>query len=439
MKKIYLLILSLLAWADLSAVITINEIFVNPPGTDDDQEFLEFRESTNTSVTIPANTYFVVIDGDGGAAGSIDKVFLLSGYTTGTNGLLLLRDANTVLSPAPDPATSVQVLVNAFNPNIENGSQTYALITATTAPLAGTDLDMNNDGVLDAGIPAGWTVLEAVSYVECQASLGGDCNGGTEYTYALQLLPVGGVEFPSGPFTPDALIKDASGNWIGLDVTSPGTTGPYTYDPTEIVDAAGNPVGGLNPTTLTPGVSTNFTLPAELGGFTVETQDGISAFLSWTTLSESGPLVFEVQHQLEGNDFETIGQVDGIGFQEDRSVSYTYRHANLEPGQHMYRLRITDLDGEEKYSSVKTLTINGADRMVMYPTFTQGPVTLRLTAQTTSVQITVATADGKVVQQYAQQYPEWESMLDISGLPSGMYQVWVRTPEQQARFQVVKQ
>jgi hypothetical protein len=203
--------------SSLPAQFSLSEIMNDPPGTDQGQEAVEIRGAPNASL---AGYYLLVIDGDGTAAGVVDQSISLATYTTGSNGLLLLRDTTAILLPAPDPATTVVVL--DFTPDIENGTNTFALGHGT-APAVNTDLDTNNDGILDNGIP-GFTTIDAVS-----ASDGGSGSR----VYARQL---GGYDIPySNQFTPDAYyrIYDENGVpfcWTIADVLAPGATGPYRID-----------------------------------------------------------------------------------------------------------------------------------------------------------------------------------------------------------------
>ncbi|MGE0481002.1 MAG: hypothetical protein AB7Q17_11075 [Phycisphaerae bacterium] len=221
----------------------LSEVFFNPPGTDGGQEYIELGGPAGFGLT---GYYVLVIEGDGTGGGVVDQVLDLSGQSLGTNGLFLRRDAATVLSPAPAPATNVQVL--DFSPDIENGTNTYVLGFGTP-PAVATDLDANNDGALDGPL-AGFTVVDAVSFAETA--------GVDEFEYADDL---GGTALGFVGHTPHALYRlidcntgrpIASGSWAGGQVTG-ASPGPYNWSPTSNFGWAGIGIGDPSALTLDPG------------------------------------------------------------------------------------------------------------------------------------------------------------------------------------------
>jgi len=210
-------ILGTLAIAPASAQVQINEFFINPPDAagDNGLEFFELQ-STSPSFSLTGLT-LVIIEGDGAGAGTIDAAINLSTFSTGTNGLFLRRDSATVLNPAPAAATTLNVA--DFNPDIENGTNTYLLVSGFTGTVT-NDLDSTNDGILDS---TPWTsVLDGFSFNDTD-------NLANDRQYAGQ---VGGVNFTGLSFAPDAYYRTSDGKRVGMDVlgTSPG---PYNSDPLE--------------------------------------------------------------------------------------------------------------------------------------------------------------------------------------------------------------
>lgn len=220
--------------------IWINEWHTNAPGgSDGGREFMEIRSSTASASL--AGLWFLVIEGDNsvGQAGSVDLAFDLSAFSTGTNGLFLLRDSAAVLQPPPDPATIVHA--EDFGEQ-GNDNQTVLLVRNFTGTV-GQDLDGDNDGLLDS-VPWSATVDGVGFFQEANAGL----------LYAAQL---GFPEFPNNlTFTPDAVLRLLDGTWMATDTTGP-TFGPFAFDYAsgEVALLDGSPVllGDLTIDVLTPG------------------------------------------------------------------------------------------------------------------------------------------------------------------------------------------
>lgn len=202
---------------------TLSEIFINPPGTDDGQEAIEIAGPASSSL---AGYYLVIVEGDGTAAGTVDVVIDLGALSTGSNGLLLLRDTATPILPLPDANTAI--FTSNFTPDIENGSNSY-LLGFGTPPTVTSDLDVDNDGTAEVGLP-GFTVVDAVSLVEN--------DGASNFAYADDFggTLVGPFAGPvPAAFNSDVLYRvyDVDGNpfdWISGDVLGTNPGGPYSFD-----------------------------------------------------------------------------------------------------------------------------------------------------------------------------------------------------------------
>ncbi|MCS6776862.1 MAG: PEP-CTERM sorting domain-containing protein [Chloroherpetonaceae bacterium] len=227
-------LLTLACHSFANAQLRINEFLINPPGSDNGYEFIELISNTpNYSLN---NVWLLVVEGEGTARGVVDQAINYTGFSTGSNGLLLHRDSNITLLPPPDPSTTVRV--QDFVPDIENGGQTYILALGFTGAV-GLDLDTNNDGVLDL---TPWTsVFDAIFYSE-------DLPNPLSANYADDL---GGTSFAQQIFTPDAYALLPDGTKIAFDVLSASPVGPFDIDPAEVITATGAPFRGSY--RLTPG------------------------------------------------------------------------------------------------------------------------------------------------------------------------------------------
>jgi len=223
----------------------INEVKVNPPGTDGPWEYIELRGTPGGSLS---GFYLLGIEGDGTAAGTLDNLIDLSTYSFGSNGLLVVQSLTGGHTIAP-PTTSV---VASSWGSMENGTITFMLVYSPTGDAggftAGTDLDTTNSGTLT--LPAGAIVVDSVGWK--------DVGGGTDKVY-------GGVELSLPTDSPDAVVRFpdddtplSASAWYAGELTSPaadgGDAGPD--DPSSVMFTTNSmslspnfPTGGV----LTPG------------------------------------------------------------------------------------------------------------------------------------------------------------------------------------------
>jgi MYXO-CTERM domain-containing protein len=229
------------------ASVRFSEIFLNPAGTDNGQEFIELRGTAGFSLN---NLWILSIDGDSTSSGVVDQAINLSAFSLGTNGLFLWRDAASVIDadPAPGvqgPSVGTSVTSADFNPDLENGSNTFVIVSNFTGAV-GTDLDANNDGIIDAALP--WSsVIDAIALIEN--------DGATNYGFAAAL---GGVNFgPNAGYNADLLALGADNVWYGGD-TLGAAPGFYAFDP------ARNSGGFTGNDGATPGILNTIPTPGAL-------------------------------------------------------------------------------------------------------------------------------------------------------------------------------
>ncbi len=249
-----------------SASVRISEIGLNPSGGDNGFEWLELSGPANST---GAGLWLIQIEGDGTSAGVVDIAIDLGTVTFGSNGLWLRRDAAAVIdnSDAPGiqgPSAGTSVTVADFNPDIENGTQTWAIVFGFSGSV-GSDIDANNDGIVDNFL---WTsVLDAVSWVEDDTSAGGFND---EFGYGANL---GGFSFGpavdtvEGFFTADALARGTDNAWYIFDNTALTGDGLGIADPEETVRSGSPQTNVILPAGanfLTPGAANVIPTPGAL-------------------------------------------------------------------------------------------------------------------------------------------------------------------------------
>lgn len=225
--------------------VLINEVYVNAPGGGDDGvEYIELRGTPGASL---ADVHLLIIDGDANAAGEVDDSIDFStacggaACSLGANGLLLLAAPGAYTPPAE---TTLVAILPTGDSVLENNSISLLLVKSAAPIAEDTDLDVNDDGVIDQ--PSGITVLDSVGWT--------DGDTAQDFVYGAHLTRVAGA-------TPDAATRIGDGTasataWLYGDLQS-----GLEYDPATL----NAPVPGGPVLTLTPG-DDNFTDPSGAGG-----------------------------------------------------------------------------------------------------------------------------------------------------------------------------
>lgn len=143
----------------------INEVDINPAGTDQPCEYIELRGAPGAIIE---NVHFVAFEGDATPSGTADFVvtFGTPGPAFGSNGLIVLTGtAACGARTYPAETTRLQTTLLDSQNGLENGSISLLLISSATAITPGTDYDTDNNGTLE-GLPAGATILDAVAWTD---------------------------------------------------------------------------------------------------------------------------------------------------------------------------------------------------------------------------------------------------------------------------------
>ncbi len=227
--------------AQTSAQTLLNEVAINLPGQDQPCEYIEIR---GTPGAILNNLYFVVIDGDGATGSEIEFVVDLSGRAIGSNGLLLIVSQ----TPCPGrtiPAQTTQVTLARLDvegSGIENGANSFLLISSPTAIESSLDVDVDRDGILDS-LPAGAAVVDSIGYFQFEV--------GTAYGATLPFI---GRTSDAPSRTLDAATRfpgnntpNSSSAWYYGDLDATASNNTVAYDSASV--SRNFPTGGQ----LTPG------------------------------------------------------------------------------------------------------------------------------------------------------------------------------------------
>lgn len=133
-------------YATNSAVL-INEILVNPIGTDDSREYIELKGPPGASLN---GLSILEVSGNGTNIGKVFWARDLGGASLGANGLLLIGEMYQSLWPAWTGVPPATALLDMNHPRgrLDNDTTTFLLVSNFTGAVD-QDLDTNDDGNLD--------------------------------------------------------------------------------------------------------------------------------------------------------------------------------------------------------------------------------------------------------------------------------------------------
>ena len=212
--------------------------------------------------------------------------------------------------------------------------------------------------------------------------------------------------------------------------------------------------GAVIPASTTRGISGNYTtfgsktastvLPIELTSFTA-TCDGRSALVEWSTATERNNDYFSLERSDDAINFTEIARVAGAG-NSIEPIDYSYTDYGIHGGDNYYRLVQVDYDGTRTVSEIVVANciepeVDGEPEVLSYPNPFNGELTLVLdNFSNRAAIIEVYDMLGKLIYTEKASAPQnsYETILNLSNLPSGAYMVRVSTTDFVINKNVVK-
>lgn len=168
-------------------------------------------------------------------------------------------------------------------------------------------------------------------------------------------------------------------------------------------------------------------LPVTITSFTGQ-QVNDNVLLRWNATFETSFKQYEIERSVEGNNFVKIGTVLG---QNLANYNFTDNSAKGNPILY-YRLKMIDIDGRFKYSSVVAVRFGtSSNSTLVFPNPTNGFTKLSFAAPLLEAsQITVYDFSGRLVKQSKIAIGTTTSNLDLSGLAAGKYAIKIVNSKQ---------
>jgi hypothetical protein len=171
-------------------------------------------------------------------------------------------------------------------------------------------------------------------------------------------------------------------------------------------------------------------LPVTLSAFNVS-KEGSAATLAWSTTSESNSDRFEVQHSVDGKQWDVRAIIMAQG-ESKELVYYNFTHATPS-NINLYRLKMIDRDETYAFSSIKSLNFEGDSRISIYPNPTTDHIVVSSNAAISSVKL----YDQKGVL-VMNTLPDASNAVDLKRLDKGIYFVKINDGSLTKRIVILK-
>ena len=232
--------------------------------------------------------------------------------------------------------------------------------------------------------------------------------------------------------------------WSGLTTTYTGNlnAGSATAT-TETIPFSGTRATGKKIVTFASTKAQNLLLPIELLSFSAHC-NGNTIDIDWTTASERNNDYFVLEKSLDAMNYTEYARVAGAGNSIEQ-IDYSYTDYDYYGGDVYYRLVQVDYDGTRTYSEIISAKCSNweADPSIsVFPNPFSSELTIVLeNFRNEPASIEIYDVMGRTVKQMQVDSPrnDYETTFNLDDVPSGIYNVRVRTSGSTLNRQIVKE
>jgi len=201
------------------------------------------------------------------------------------------------------------------------------------------------------------------------------------------------------------------GNTIVFKGNDPDVVGPMFADNTT--------GGGFAPLSVLPVTFANF--------YVSRTNDGI--LIRWSTATENNNHHFEVQRSEDGQSWNTIAIVAGIG-NSTQLNNYSYTDRSMQKALAYYRIMQVDMDGRSTYTVVRSIKNTETKKGVEIFVAKNRGITLVFDEMKSSVSVEICNLNGQTITRQHYQRSAY-IRLQINNITTGVYVIKVTDQDNQ--------
>ncbi len=275
-----------------------------------------------------------------------------------------------------------------------------------------TNTNTTNEGWVEATFSSPVSISANTTYIASYFSPPGwfSFTGGVFSSSGVTNGPLtalqNGTDGPNGVYKYGGGFPDGNGGGSNYWVDVLFSTASTTLTLTSITDSKGCTRG--NSVNIPVNTIECGPLPVSLLNFKASGA-GTKAVLTWTTSSEQNNRGFEIQRSNDGNNWTSIGFVQGQG-NSTVTNNYTYNDAGLSFTRYYYRLKQVDYDNHYKLSTIVVVDLSRQNDYILGQNFPNpfNSVTsiYYYVPKRSKVSLTLMDANGRVIKVLAQQIQE---------------------------------
>ncbi len=195
------------------------------------------------------------------------------------------------------------------------------------------------------------------------------------------------------------------------------------------------PLSQAGPYFYTNSSSGSGVLPVKINSFTV-TNISNNNEVKWVTESESSILYYEIEWRNTTNStWQVINKT--VSYNNSSKTTYSYAHLSPANGNNFYRIKITEINGEVKYSGIIQSLLSAKNKITVFPTLVTNSLNFT-TNSTSTINVTITNSAGTLVKSLVLKNL-LEYSIDIANLTKGIYLVTLLQNMDKTVTRVIKQ
>ncbi len=180
-------------------------------------------------------------------------------------------------------------------------------------------------------------------------------------------------------------------------------------------------------------VSNAVVAPIKLSQFLAQKINSNTAKLTWTTEQETNSKHFLIQRSTDGNNFKTIATIAAAGNSASQK-NYVFNDVETKKGIFYYKLLQEDFDGKNTVCETRKLIFDKKYDVTIYPNPSSAMINIKVANENIFTVIVFDNLGKKIMQQQIT-----NGKLNVENLPTGTYQVQIKTKTEIYNTKLIKE